>query len=87
LLLAFHHPIDMLAKPKPRNFEEWRNRTAAEQAKAHGHLEIHKLLKSFEPSDDLIETSKKQAMIKFNLRKLNGELLSFFYNRIFCITF
>jgi len=73
MLLAFDKPIDVLAKPKsgPED-EDWRNRTAAEQAKAEKNMEIYELLKSFEPSGDLVETKRRQDKIRFGLRKELG---------------
>jgi len=65
-LLASHHPVDVLAKP------DYASRTAAERGKDNGHLEIFDLLKSFEPSNDPMETRARQAKVRLNLRKELG---------------
>jgi len=68
LLLAMREEHDVMIKPNPGP-EPWRSRTAAEQAKAMGHIRIFQLLKSYEPSDDPIETKNRQAKIRKTLRK------------------
>jgi len=44
----------------------------AEIAKNRGHLHIYELVKSFEPSNDPIETQARQAKIRLKLRKELG---------------